>query len=135
MGQAASTMGTAHVGDSKMMLVKDAKIEFESADHILDDDEDRRVTACGGEVRELDGAANAGVRRIFIPGQNLPGLAMSRSLGDLEAHNLGALAEPEIGGPMLVKPGSSIILASDGVWDRLPGEFVSANIGMARAES
>merc|ERR1712232_521137 len=134
MGQAASTMGTAHVGDSKMMLVKDAKIEFESADHILDDDEDRRVTACGGEVRELDGAANAGVRRIFIRGQNLPGLAMSRSLGDLEAHHIGALAEPAIAGPMVLKPGSILIIASDGVWDKLPKEFVSANVAMARAE-
>merc|ERR1712232_996802 len=51
------------------------------------------------------------------------------------AHNLGALAEPAIAGPMPVKHGSFLILASDGVWDKLPGDFVSANVGMARAES
>lgn len=133
--QAAATMMTAHVGDSKLMLVKDTQVEFESRDHVIDDDEDRRVTACGGEVRELDGAANAGTRRIFIPGQNLPGLAMSRSLGDLEAHNVGALATPDISGPMALKPGSTLIVASDGVWDRLPREFIAANVAMSKAES
>jgi serine/threonine protein phosphatase PrpC len=132
--QVASLMVTAHVGDSKLMVVRGSQTVFETLDHVIDDEEDRRVTACGGEVRELDGIANAGVRRIFTPGQHLPGLAMARSLGDMEAHSLGALAEPSISDVPL-KAGSTIIVASDGVWDKLPKEFVSSNVALVRAES
>lgn len=132
--QAVGSMVTAHAGDSKLMLTRAGEVAFETVDHVVDANAERRVVAYGGEVRELDGSANAGVQRIFMRGQNLPGLAMSRSLGDIEAHNIGALAEPEIGGPMPIQHGDVLILASDGVWDKLPREFVAANVGMSKAE-
>lgn len=134
INQAEATLAVAHVGDSKMMVIRDEKMDFETIDHIIDDQEERRVLECGGEVRELPGLANAGVRRIFIQGQHLPGLAMARSLGDLEAHRLGALAEPTVTTNVELKPGSIILVASDGLWDRLPREFVAANVALAKPE-
>jgi len=134
INQAAASMAVAHVGDSKMMVIRDEKVTFETIDHVIDDEEERRITECGGEVRELPGAANAGVRRIFIQGQHLPGLAMARSLGDLEAHRLGALSEPTVTTEVELKDGSIVILASDGLWDRLPREFVMANVALAKPE-
>lgn len=50
----------------------------------------------------------------------MPGLAMSRSIGDGMAKTLGVIADPEI----IIKPNkkgdaaiTGIILASDGIWD------------------
>eukprot|EP00446_Apocalathium_sp_SHHI-4_P049213 CAMPEP_0177395396 /NCGR_PEP_ID=MMETSP0368-20130122/56125_1 /TAXON_ID=447022 ORGANISM="Scrippsiella hangoei-like, Strain SHHI-4" /NCGR_SAMPLE_ID=MMETSP0368 /ASSEMBLY_ACC=CAM_ASM_000363 /LENGTH=202 /DNA_ID=CAMNT_0018861969 /DNA_START=67 /DNA_END=675 /DNA_ORIENTATION=- len=59
-------------------------------------------------------------RRVFIPGQELPGLAMSRSLGDVQAHNLGVSAEPSIHEGIPMASGSILIVGSDGIWDKVP---------------
>ncbi len=51
---------------------------------------------------------------------DLPGLAMSRSMGDTMAKQLGVIAEPEITILELDKCPSkphSMVLASDGIWD------------------
>jgi serine/threonine protein phosphatase PrpC len=57
----------------------------------------------------------------------LPGLAMSRSLGDRVAHSVGVSAEPEISEIMLKEQDKIIVLASDGVWEFLSNSEV-ANI-------
>lgn len=57
---------------------------------------------------------------------DLPGLAMSRSLGDFFAKSLGVLAEPEISVLSINKLDNNssaqpiaVVLASDGIWDML----------------
>ena len=57
--------------------------------------------------------------RVWSPVVDLPGLAMSRSIGDGMAKGLGVIAEPEIK-IFYTTPESKlafIALASDGIWD------------------
>ena len=50
---------------------------------------------------------------------DLPGLAMSRSIGDTMAKGLGVTAEPEINiiNRKINQNIKAIVLASDGLWD------------------
>lgn len=54
-----------------------------------------------------------------------PGLAMSRSLGDVIAHKLGCSHVPEVEQYDLKGDEKSIIVASDGVWELLTNEEVA----------
>lgn len=56
----------------------------------------------------------------------IPGLAMSRSLGDFIASELGVTAEPEVTRLNIGKEDRFIILASDGVWEFITSQAVSA---------
>merc|ERR1719387_1224713 len=93
--------------------------EHRTADHVVDSDAERRVTARGGEVRSF---AVSGImaRRVCKRGSSFPGLAMSRALGDAVAQELGVIAVPEVSTDLPFPPGSSLVLASDGVWDQVP---------------
>jgi len=123
---AAGCLTSAHVGDSRLMMVSgDARVEFETLDHTVEGNEERRVLASGGDVRDL---CHRGIsaRRVFLRGSDYPGLAMSRSLGDLDAHTVGVSAEPTIHDRVPFRSGSSIIVASDGVWEKLPRNVTCA---------
>jgi len=115
----ASTVVTAYVGDSKVMIIHGNKVVHETSDHKFDPETEWRIRARGGEVRE-----SGGCRRIYARGSTVPGLAISRSLGDTEAHQAGAVAEPTVSNVMQLQPGSTLILASDGLWDFLPVHVV-----------
>merc|ERR1719403_124003 len=83
------------------------------------------TNASGGEVRSQtypDGWVN---HRIFIKGQDYPGLCMARTLGDQSVKEHGVIATPEVAEATVdlnTKP--FFILASDGVWEFLTSEFV-----------
>lgn len=113
----------AHVGDSTLMISNGTSVEFVSRDHRIEGSEEQRISERGGEVRT---AVISGVtaRRVYLPGKSLPGLAMSRALGDVEAHSLGVLSFPDV---KLVPfgPSSTLVVASDGVWDRFPPHQVA----------
>lgn len=51
--------------------------------------------------------------------QDVPGLAMTRSFGDLIAASVGVIARPEIWERELTKDDKFMIIASDGVWEFL----------------
>jgi len=120
------TATVAHVGDSTLMISRNGEIDFVSTDHKVDDDVERRVVACGGEVRTQT-VSNVTARRVFARGQPLPGLAMARALGDVEAHNLGVHCEPQIV-TIPIMAGSTIVIASDGLWDELPHTQVAQHV-------
>ena len=65
-----------------------------------------------------------GPYRIFAPGEDYPGLAMSRSIGDLEGKNFGVIAEPGIIEYNIDDNTKYIVLCSDGVWEFLSNEHV-----------
>ena len=92
----AGTIATAHVGDSAAMLAgADGQVLFRTVDHAVDAEVERRVLARGGEVRTM-AVGDIVARRVFARGSTFPGIMMGRSLGDLEAHRLGLLSEPEV---------------------------------------
>eukprot|EP00437_Effrenium_voratum_P032865 CAMPEP_0181467328 /NCGR_PEP_ID=MMETSP1110-20121109/36923_1 /TAXON_ID=174948 /ORGANISM="Symbiodinium sp., Strain CCMP421" /LENGTH=223 /DNA_ID=CAMNT_0023592153 /DNA_START=302 /DNA_END=970 /DNA_ORIENTATION=- len=87
-----------------------------STDHKPQDPEERaRVESCGGEVLLLPGDVP---HRVFAKGKEIPGLAMSRSVGDLAGHAAGVIHEPGI--EILDFQKEDILLCcSDGVWEFL----------------
>ena len=67
-----------------------------------------------------------GPLRVWLKYDDVPGLAMTRSMGDSVAAKAGVIAEPEIFELQLTSADKFIIIASDGVW-----EFIS-NIEAAK---
>lgn len=63
--------------------------------------------------------------RVWLKEQEAPGLAMSRSLGDLLAHSLGVSSHPEVMQFLLSPEDKFIIIASDGVWEFLSNEEIA----------
>ena len=49
---------------------------------------------------------------------------MTRSFGDLVAKSVGVIAMPEIKSFQLTKESKFVILASDGLWDRISSDEV-----------
>ena len=56
------------------------------------DDEKKRIQEKGGEVSEKI----PGAPRVFRKNDEVPGLAVARSIGDILAHEVGVSCEPEV---------------------------------------
>jgi len=54
----------------------------------------------------------------------MPGLAMSRSIGDYVAHSVGVSTDPEVMRFDLNSDHKFIVIASDGVWEFLSNEEI-----------
>jgi len=121
---AGETAFLAHAGDSSCLLVRSGELIYVSKDHKFDGESEERIVASGGEVRFQEGC-----HRVFVRGQVHPGLACSRSLGDgILSGAAGVSAEPTVSPPLPFGPGSSLILASDGLWDMVsPGVAAQAS--------
>ena len=62
--------------------------------------------------------------RVWLPDQEIPGLAMSRSLGDAVAHSVGVSSVPEVT-EFLTGPNDKFaVVASDGLWEFMSNELV-----------
>ncbi len=74
-----------------------SEVEFLSNDHKGEDpNEKMRIIKSGGRVEQFqedDGSRN-GPMRVWLKDENLPGLAMTRSIGDLIASTIGVTCEP-----------------------------------------
>ena len=122
-----------NAGDSRLILgVKDPNgsgrvIPKEiTHDHKPDDPKEQaRIERTGGRVWAMkydDGVD--GPARVWLANQNIPGLAMSRSLCDEVAKQAGVISEPEI---FREKLGSDVVylcMATDGLWEFLSNEQV-----------
>lgn len=87
-----------------------------SADHKPNDPKERRrVEEQGGEVLLLPGDVP---HRVFAKGKEIPGLAMSRSIGDLAGHKAGVIHQPGIEWLDFQKD-DLLLCCSDGVWEFL----------------
>jgi serine/threonine protein phosphatase PrpC len=90
-----------------------------------DPNESRRIIACGGIVKQLqdEHGRKQGPHRVFRRGDDvLPGLAMSRSLGDSYAHGVGVTWEPNLSAYTLTARDLFLVLGTDGVWDVMNGD-------------
>lgn len=80
----------------------------------------KRIEASGGIVQQLtdEYGHKVGPYRVWQKSGNLPGLAMSRSIGDGIAKKLGVTAQPVYHFfPYIKFRDQFIVMASDGVWD------------------
>ena len=114
-----------NVGDSRAVLgrvgitgrVEAVDLTF---DHKPEDKlEKRRIELSGGRVaqQEYDPGQFDGPFRVFKANTAAPGLAMSRSLGDLEAEKVGVIPEADCYTRRLGRQDEIVIIASDGLWE------------------
>jgi serine/threonine protein phosphatase PrpC len=123
----------ASVGDSRSILVFDGGdnqlqgIQPLSTDHKPDIPcELNRILSKGGFVDQITGTygEKVGPKRVWKAGQNYPGLAMSRSLGDFHAKECGVIAYPQIVVKTIDKLSKYLVICSDGVWEFIQNEQV-----------
>lgn len=118
----------ANVGDSRIILGEtkgdDGKVHARevSIDNKPDDPKEKaRIVASGGRVFavEYDDGVD-GPARVWLKHMDIPGLAMSRSLGDTVAHSAGVISEAELYEVQLSPATKTLVIGSDGLW-----EFIS----------
>lgn len=68
-----------------------------------------------------------GPARVWLKNEDLPGLAMSRSLGDFVAASVGVIADPEFTDFNLSHDDKFLVIGSDGVFEFLSNEEVRNN--------
>ena len=86
--------------------------------------EKQRIMECGGIVKQItDEKGNGlGPYRVWIKGETYPGLAMSRSIGDLEAKTVGVIPNPQIIEYVITRKTKFMIICSDGIWEFISNE-------------
>lgn len=119
-----TSMLCANVGDSRAVLgKKNGKSWLAiplSKDHKPNDPiEKTRIEINGGKVEPFRNSEGnlIGPSRVWKAGERSPGLAMSRSLGDFEAKQVGVIADPEITEFRVSAADKFLIIGSDGLWD------------------
>lgn len=115
-----------NIGDSRVILGKKSgsgdALTFQDItfDHKPDSPaEKERILACGGRVFavEYDDGID-GPPRVWLSHMDIPGLAMSRSLGDVVAHSAGVISDPEFTEFDLDENNDCfLVIATDGLWE------------------
>ena len=129
----------SNLGDSRAILIrKNNEIYNLSNDHKPNNkNEYERIIKKNGEIRKNNidinnnfidyNEINLNIKipfRVFLKNKNIPGLAMSRSIGDFIAKKVGVINEPEILDIIINNNDKFIILASDGLWEFVSNEDV-----------
>ena len=85
-----------------------------------------RIILAGGVVEQMKDEYGEGIGpyRVWVKGKDYPGLAMSRSIGDLKGKTVGVIPDPGILEYDLNKSTKYIIVCSDGVWEFLNNKIV-----------
>ena len=127
----------ANTGDSRAIVVHDNlgqnNLDFFQGIPLSIDfkpeipEEANRIIMNGGEVRQMkdEFGGMVGPYRVWVKGGNYPGLAMSRSIGDLKGKQIGVIPDPGILEYELSEKTKYIVACSDGVWEFLNNENVS----------
>ena len=117
----------ANVGDSRAIIFKgNNNITPLSIDQKPNDpEESKRIIENGGEISQYEeDGEKSGPFRVWKKGEVYPGIAMSRSIGDLIASTLGVIPEPKFIEDKVDKDTKFIVVASDGVWEFLDNKTV-----------
>jgi len=118
----------ANVGDSRAIMVKENnKIIPLSIDQKPDDPEEtKRIVENGGEISQFEeDGEKSGPFRVWKKGEEYPGIAMSRSIGDFIATTLGVVPVPKFLDEKVDSDTKFIVVASDGVWEFLEKQKVA----------
>ncbi len=121
------------VGDSRGILIYDQGNNANQGIFPLSTDqkpdlpeEYQRIISNGGHVeilRDIYGN-KTGPARVFKAGTQYPGLAMSRSLGDLMAKECGVISIPQLVEYEINTNTKYMVICSDGVWEFMKNEQV-----------
>lgn len=117
------TVYCCNVGDSRLIMLKGDTVMQLSEDHKPDNATERaRIESQNGIVgRSLDPAGNHfGPLRVWAKGEDLPGLSLSRTVGDQAFQNIGITWKPSFVIHQLGKEKKLIyVLGSDGLFEVL----------------
>ena len=124
VGDSGAFIGRVKRGSGNAASIEVIRV---AVDHKPEEPSERaRIEAGGGQVRAMTGYYSGvpeGPLRVWAgDSDQWPGLAMSRSIGDLVAHQLGVIATPDVVAHDLERGDEFIVLASDGIWDQLDPE-------------
>jgi len=118
----------ANIGDSRCVMCRQTNNSYEAIELSEDQKpenplEKKRILEAGGRVEPLPGppGEDCGPPRVWLRDVDVPGLAMSRSIGDDVSHSVGVISVPEIKTHDVEANDIFAIWASDGVW-----EFISS---------
>jgi len=120
----------ANIGDSRCVLCRQKSGDsFEAIPLSVDQKpenpkEKARIIKAGGRVEPLPGppGEDCGPPRVWLPEVDVPGLAMSRSIGDEISQRVGVISVPEITEHEIKSNDIFAVWASDGVWEFLSNE-------------
>lgn len=143
-------MAVCNVGDSRALLGR--KIEKDTIVPIpltrdqtpYRKDERERVKREGAEIKSIDQLKGrepihedwgdmlngdcinieGDPPRIWVKGNEFPGTAFTRSIGDSVAENIGVIADPEVVTKTLTESDKYLVIASDGVFEFLTNKQV-----------
>ena len=124
----------ANAGDSRAIIVynngkdllKESKIFPLSHDFKPDlTNERKRIYEYGGIVRRaFDDIDEDGPYRVYMRGEDFPGLAMSRSIGDIESKKIGVIPNPQFIEYNISEETKYMIICSDGIWEFMSNKKV-----------
>ena len=125
----------ANTGDSRAVVVYDKDDNlFNSQIYPLSYDckpelpnEKKRIMESGGVVEKAyfsddEDVENSGPYRVWAKGEDYPGLAMSRSIGDMDAKKVGVIPNPQIVEYVINKSSKYFVMGSDGIWEFISNE-------------
>ncbi|KAL4434456.1 hypothetical protein ABPG75_000897 [Micractinium tetrahymenae] len=106
-------LAVANLGDSRALLCRDGRAVVLTRDHTADlPDERARVAAAGGACSMRAGSWRVGEA----------GLQVTRSIGDADLKAQGVSAEAETAELALSPADSFLIVATDGLWDKISND-------------
>ena len=114
---------TANLGDSRAVVGSCSNDETCALEVSIDhkptrEGEKERVLSSGGKIeRSMVDDKEVGPYRVWKAEEDIPGIAITRSFGDLIAHKIGVIAEPEVTHKEIDNDDRFIVMGSDGVWD------------------
>ena len=114
LGDSRCVLGQRKGGDDNKLGEK-IGIEMSIDQKPMREDEKLRIIEKGGEVSDKI----TGLPRVYRKNDEVPGLAVSRSIGDIVAHEVGVSCEPEIFEKELDGDDHFIVIGSDGIWDAM----------------
>lgn len=134
------TLYVANIGDSRCVLCRKRNADIESVALSVDQkpelpEEKARIIKAGGRVEPLPGppGEDCGPPRVWLADVDVPGLAMSRSIGDEVSQTVGVTSIPVVQVHEIEHDDLFFVIASDGVWEFIPNsdacKIIHDNIG------
>ena len=115
---------SANVGNTRSVLARYENGQYNAINLTRDHkptelDEMKRILNSNGRIKQYTDPRSGqptGPERIWLNNSEIPGLSISRSLGDNLAHSIGVICEPEIKEIEFNGNEKFILVASDGIW-------------------
>ena len=121
----------SNLGDSRAIIIKEKNKYWTckqlSRDHKpFEKDEAMRIYQNGGHIEKFEDEEGnlTGPLRVWDQTKEGPGLAMTRSFGDIVGSNIGIISVPEVSVYDVKKEDKAIIVASDGLWEHVSNKEV-----------